>query len=219
MTNKPSPLQSQLLALAHTIELSAYTLRQLGDFLGGKHPYSVQQALDGLVKKGHLVRNEKTGEIYVPQANNSTGVPFLNIPVLGGVSCGVATMLAYDNPGTITVSPSVVSLRRPELSYALVADGDSMTAASISGKAVNSGDYVIVEKADMASIKTNDYVVSRLGETSNLKRILIDKANERIILLSESKHEFEYPPIIIAEEDMEYFQIEGKAIDVVKGIK
>lgn len=217
MTKSLSSLQAKVLSLAHTRDLSGMTYREIGIKLGGKHPYSIQQAIDGLVRKGYLVKNQKTKKIHVPLAAEEGRQPFLNIPVLGGVSCGPATELAYDHPsGTISVTPSIANIRRPDLTYALLATGDSMSNASISGKTVESGDYVIVEKASLANVRDGSYVVTRFNNLNNLKKLRLDTVNRRFILQSESN--VDLPPIIIAEEDMQFFDIEGLAIDVVKAL-
>lgn len=217
MTKALSPLQSKVLSLAHTRDLAGMTYREIGEKLGGKHPYSVQQAVDGLVRKGYLVRNQKTKKIHLPQLTGEGEKPFLNIPVLGGVSCGPAAESAYDYAsGTISVTPSVVKIRRPDLTYALIARGDSMSKATINQKTVESGDYVIVEKASLANVGSGSYVVARFNDLNNLKKLTIDSVNRRFILRSESTTDL--PPIIIAEDDMQYFDIEGIAVDVVKGL-
>lgn len=51
----------------------------------------------------------------------------------------------------------------------------------------------------------------------NLKKIKVDNKNGRFILLSES--DIDFPPIIVAKEDAQYFEIEGKAIDVIKALQ
>lgn len=217
MNTDLSPLQAQVLNLLRVCDMTKTTYRELGDKLGGKHPNSMKQAIDGLVRKGYVMRNEKTKELTIPKVPSTDKTPFLGIPVLGGVSCGVATELAHDAPAeSIAVSPSIVSIKRPERTFALIANGDSMVRANINGKSVHSGDYVVVEKANAADVRSGDYVISRYNDMNNLKKVKIDRINQRYILLSES--DMELPPIIIAAEDAEYFDIEGVAVDVIKGI-
>lgn len=217
MKEKLSPLQTKVLALAQTRELAGMTYREIGEKLGGKHPYSIQQAVDGLVRKGYLIKNQKTKQIHLPVLASEGHKPFLNIPILGGVSCGPAAAMAFDySAGSVTVTPSVTTIRKPELTYALIAQGDSMTAAHINGKSVSSGDYIIVEKASLANVRSGNYVIARFNDLNNLKKLIIDTQNHRFILLSEA--DVDLPPIIIAEEDIQFFDIEGIAIDVVKGL-
>lgn len=218
MTKGITLLQSKIMQLAETRNLSDLTYREIAGYVGVAHPYSVQQAMNRLIEKGRLMKNKSTGAIMVSSHDNDAGArPLLNIPVLGGVSCGPATALPEDEPsGFLAISPSAANIRKPSETYALVANGDSMGAARINGKTVDEGDYVIVQKSDWGSANEGDYVVSRFDNMNNLKRLHIDKLNRRVVLLSESLDE--YPPIIIDEQDMEYYAIEGVAVDVVKGV-
>ncbi|MFZ1249728.1 MAG: S24 family peptidase [Candidatus Saccharimonadales bacterium] len=216
MTKELTPLQADILRLAQTRDLSKMTYREMAKAIDIKHPYSVQQAMVRLIDKGLLMKNKKTGTILSTE-NNGSRTPLLSIPVLGRVSCGPAAELAVDYPSNfVSVSPSVARIRKPEITFALVASGDSMSAANINGKTVDDGDYVIIEKRQWGEASDGDYVVSRFNELNNLKKIRVDRAHNRIVLLSESVEE--QPPIIIAAEDIDYYGIEGIAIDVVKGL-
>lgn len=44
-----------------------------------------------------------------------------------------------------------------------------MNNASINRKSVDKGDYVIVEKRNLAEAQDGDYVISRLNDVNNLK--------------------------------------------------
>lgn len=216
MTKGLTELQQNIFHLAQTRDLSAMTYREIASYVGANHPYSVQQAIERLTDKGMLAKNRVTGALIATGAENSIGSkPLLSIPVLGRVSCGPATELAEGSPsGFISLSPSTAKIRKPEATFALIADGDSMSAARINGKSVESGDFIIVEKRDWGAANDGDYVISRYNDANNLKRLQIDKTHRRVVLHSESKEHL--PPIVIAEEDMEYYAIEGVAIDVVK---
>lgn len=208
--------QQNILQLAQSRDLSGMTYRGIAQILNIKHPYSVQQSINRLIDKGLLMKNKQTGTI-LPAQNNNSRTPLLSIPVLGRVSCGPATELAEDYPSNfISVSPSIARIRKPELTFALVATGDSMSMAQINGKTIDDGDYVIVEKRPWTDVKDGDYAVSRFNDMSNLKKIRVDKENQRIVLLSESIED--YPPIIIATDDIGYYDLEGVAVDVIKGI-
>lgn len=219
MTKGITQLQTRIMQLAETRDLSKLTYREIASYVGVPHPYSVQQAMNRLVEKGRLAKNRSTGAVMISNRDSDAGSrPLLSIPVLGGVNCGQATEIAEDRPsGFLTISPSTANIRKPSETYALIAKGDSMTAAHINGKSVADGDYVIVQKSNWGNANEGDYVVSRFDNMNNLKKLRIDKQNSRVVLLSESLDG--YPPIIIDEQDMEYCAIEGVAIDVVKGVK
>lgn len=216
MTKGLTPLQTDIMRLAQTRDLSTMTYREMAKIIDIEHPYSVQQAVNRLINKGLLMKNKNTGTI-LPTTGNNSRTPLLSIPVLGKVSCGPATELAEDYPSNfVSVSPSIAQIRKPEITFALIAAGDSMSNAHINGKSVDDGDYVIVEKRQWGEASDGDYIVSRFNDMSNLKKIRMDRENNRIILLSEST--YDQPPIIIATEDIEHYAIEGVAIDVVKGL-
>ena len=218
MSIELTKLQSSILNLAKTRDITSMTLREIGQIVGAAHPYSVKQAIDRLVQKGRLARNRSTGTLIVTGVTSSRTRPLLTIPVLGSVSCGPAAELAQDEAlGFINLSPTSANIRKPGITYALVAKGYSMSRARINAKSVEDGDYVIVEKSEWGSANEGDYVVSRFDGANNLKRLHIDKINSRVVLLSESNDE--HPPIIIDEQDMDYYAIEGVAIYVVKGLK
>lgn len=218
MTKGLTPLQADILRLAETRNLSTMTYREIARYVDNVHPYSVQLAIERLISLGKLTRNRYTEEIIV--ANGTPGQrPFLHIPILGNVSCGPATELPLDEPsGYIAVSPSTVRIRKPDATYALMALGDSMNAARINGKKVEEGDYIIVQKSSWGDAHDNDYVISRFNDVNNLKKLRVDKVNRRVVLLSESSDIISHPPIIIDEADMDYYAIEGIAIDVIKGV-
>jgi SOS-response transcriptional repressor LexA len=206
--------QLAVLRLAETRDISALSLRQIGELLGGIHPYTVQLAKKALIREGKLVENRRTGRVTIPQSSLGES-RLLNIPILGRVSCGVATELANEGPHDfLSVSPSLIQTKRFDDIFALIAAGNSMNQASIKGKSVDDGDYVIVRKGEWSTAKEGDYVVSRIDNAHNLKKLHIDQINQRLVLLSESTEQ--YMPIFIASEDLDYYGIDGIAIDVVK---
>lgn len=218
MSIELTKLQLNILRLAQTRDITTMTLREIAAIVGANHPHSVKQATDRLVKKGRLVRNNDTGSLIVTGAMSDDTRPLLTLPILGMVSCGPATELAQDKSlGFISLSPTSAKIKQPSITYALIATGNSMSKARINGASVEDGDYIIIEKSEWGCANDGDYVVSRFDNMNNLKKLHIDRSNRRVVLLSESDEE--YPPIIIDEQDMEYYAIEGVAIDVVKGLK
>ena len=216
MNNDLTPTQANILRLAQTQNLASMTYRHIGTQIGGEHPYSVQLAIKSLIARGLLVENRRNKVISVPE-KTFTGGDLINIPIMGKVSCGIATEIADHEPrGFITVSPSLIDMRHTRSMFALVACGNSMDMANINGHTVEEGDYVIVKKEGSETPRDGQYVISRYSDANNLKRLKIDRQHRRIILLSESTDP--RPPIVIAEEEMEYYAIEGIAIDVVKAI-
>ena len=204
-------VQEQLLALADTENLVSSSYYSLAKRLGVSNHGSIKFHLDQLIEKGLLFRDPKSGEITkVTEGEKFLGL--LSIPVMGEANCGAATSVADDRVKEfLRLSPSLLPKVKLDKLYALKAVGSSMNAANISGKPINSGDYVLVEKTDEAS--NGDYVVSIFDEVANIKKLVFDPAKSRILLLSESKEPM--PPIIVSEEDSGIYSIAGKVIDVV----
>lgn len=207
-------IQKHLLQLADTVNLGELTYYRLAKDLKIDHPYKVKFAIEQLVKNGFLLRNLQTGTITKPNKEDDTK-GLVNIPYYGEVNCGEALMLATDEiRGYLKISPSVLKISDYKDIFALKASGSSMNKASISGKPVNDGDYVIVKRGN--DFKNGDYVVSVIGGAANLKHFFKDNANKRILLLSQSVDDF--PPIVISEndiEDLSSYEPVAKAVDVV----
>ncbi|HEY0965167.1 MAG TPA: S24 family peptidase [Candidatus Saccharimonadales bacterium] len=217
MSKGLTSLQSALLNIAQTRDINKMSLRQIGALLGNEHPYAVQLAKKSLIRDGRFIYNERTKQVSLPSQNFDRGT-LVQVPVLGRVSCGIATELATEGPHSfLPVSPSLINTKHWDDIYALIAAGDSMNNAQIHQSSVDDGDYVIVRKMSTYIPQEGDYVVSRFNDAYNLKRLRIDKENHRVVLMSESTED--YTPIFIAEEDMQYYDIEGVAIDVVKAVK
>jgi SOS-response transcriptional repressor LexA len=210
-------LQSQLLELADTQDLGAKTYYALAKELGVGHPYRVKFALDQLIRNGFLVRDKKTGSLTKVPGEPNKG-RLLNIPILGQASCGVAVEYATEQLyGFLKVSPGAISIKNPKELFALKAVGDSMNKASISGKAIDSGDYVIIRSTQWQEIEDGDYIVSVMDGMANVKRLSVDRENHRLVLNSESAEDT--PPIIIAPEDLSTYYLNGKVVEVIKAPK
>ena len=204
-------IQERLLALADTEDLGSSSYYGLAKRLDVANHGSIKFHIDQLLDKGLLFRNPKTGKI----TKVTTGEKFsglLSIPIMGEANCGAATSIADDRVKEfLRLSPSLLPNTKLDKLYALKAVGNSMNAAQISGKHINDGDYVLVEKTDEAN--NGDYVVSIFDEVANIKRLVFDPLNSRILLLSESNEPM--PPIVVSEKDGASYSIAGRVVDVV----
>lgn len=210
-------IRKNIIELARSHDLSAYTYRKLGEMLGGEHPYQVQYHIKQLVKSGDLLENKRTGSITAADHQNVDTPHLIRIPLMGSASCGTAVELAADeHQGFVHVSPSLLGARRHGSLFALRAHGDSMNTANINGNTIENGDFIIVNKAEWGEARDGDYVVSLMGDYANVKRLRVDKEHSRLILMPESTEM--YTPIIIAQEDLPYYRIMGTVVDVVKSI-
>ena len=212
-------IQRKILSLVQLDEMHGLSYRQLAERTGCEYPAQARHHLIQLVKRGYLVK-EADGKLVTSKSRLSPGrnVVF-SLPILGEADCGEATRVASDEiRGYLTVSPGALTARlgsRGEF-FALKACGNSMDRCQIHGKTIENGDYIVVEKCNAAEIKDGDRVVSIFNGLANVKKFHRDNANRRIVLLSESYHS--YPPIIIANDDLQYYQPVGKVIDVIKSV-
>ncbi|QSH39297.1 repressor LexA [Candidatus Kaiserbacteria bacterium] len=133
------------------------------------------------------------------------------IPIVGAANCGAASLLAEgDVEGYVKVTRSL--LRRRDNVFAVQAEGDSMNLASIDGKNIEEGDYVLIDFQNIDP-KDGDYVLSVIDGCANLKKFYQDPKSGAIALIPESDNA-EHKPIFISSEDD--FMINGKIIAVVK---
>lgn len=204
-------VQTQILALAATEDISQYGYRKLGELVGVDHPQKVKWHLQKLFKDGYLVR-DNFGATKV--ADDETDTKLARIPILGLANCGQALSFA-DNTlhDYLTLSPSLVKRLKNESLFAVQATGDSMNACSIQNKPIEDGDYVIVD-ASVTVPNSGDYVVSSIEGMANIKRFVRDESNHCIALVSESTRQ--RPPIIVSDDDLESYRVHGRVVDVMK---
>lgn len=201
-------IQEKLLKLAAQRNLGRLSYREIGKFIGEFHPQKVKYHLEQLERRG-LIRSTTEGTTI-----RKTGVDkeIFSIPILGSADCGPATFFAEQNiEGYLRVSTKIV--RPKEGLYALRAVGNSMNKANVFGKAIEDGDYAIID-SKVKSPENNTYVVSVIGGVCNIKRFVRDTVHNQVILVSESTSDF--PPIYIHPEETNYF-VSGKVVDVIKG--
>jgi repressor LexA len=208
-----NPIQQRLLDIAKLENIEKLRRVDLVEMVNCEYPSQITHHLRQLVKRGDLVR--KDGRL-VPALATNAGV--IRIPVMGEADCGEATKFADGRiVDHLAVSPSVIKPKLSERLYALVARGDSMNRAKVQGKTIEDGDYIIIEKKDTYVPVDGDIVVSIIGGLANIKRLRRDNARQRLLLLSESHRQEDYAPIVISENDD--FVVEGKVVDVVKGVR
>jgi len=208
-------IQRKLLDLSRHEDISNLSLRKVGEKIGVQHAAQVKHHLDHLVKHGFLVKNA-AGRLLSQGLTPGKSAGLVTIPFMGEADCGEATAFASGEiQGYLTISPRLTHRANSQGLYALKAKGDSMNRADIGGNSINDSDYVIVESCNASELKDGDYVVSIMNGLANIKRHFLDNIHQRVVLKSESKGN--YPPIIIANDDLQYYQVAGKVVDVIKG--
>lgn len=213
--------QIKILNLLADKNLQGLPLRKIGEAIGlnPPHPQTVKYHLEQLEKRGLISIDKKRKLIKRIDKGGIANTNLIAVPILGAANCGAATMIADQYmEGFLKISSlSLVkkALARKNEIFALEASGDSMNNAKVGdGKlSIEDGDYVIIDKSNKNPHNGN-YVLSIIDGMANIKKIIFDKENNRILLLSESTHN--YPPIIIHPKDLHGYIINGVVLQVIK---
>ncbi len=206
----------------------APSLKEIGKHIGVSSPATVHQHLTALTSKGFLEREKSqprgmtvlapweqgsfTGqkpELIESPYGNTVGMDSISLPIVGSANCGPADICAEENvEGYLKISKSLLN-RRDGL-FVIRASGDSMNKADFFGKTIENGDFVIIDSLDR-SAKHGDYVLSIIDGCANLKKFIIDRNGQKLLISESAK---EYKPIFLHESDD--FMINGKIISVIK---
>lgn len=202
------PLQQKLLDLIKDQNISKMSFRQIGKLIGEPHPQKISHHLSQLQKKGLIKEiGGKTEKVFAGKIKNSE---IVSVPIYGMSNCSSPTCLADEYlEGYLKVSKRL--LNQAKDIFAVKARGNSMNKAAIAGKAIDDGDYVIIDSEDKVP-RNGDYVLMVIDEVSCIKRIFIDEPNNQIILISESSED--HPPIYLHPSDK--FIVNGKIKQVIK---
>lgn len=206
-------IQEKILKLSNHKNIGELSLRDIGKFIGESNsPQKIKHHLLQLEKNGLIKINRLDKEIERTKPGLIRNSKLISVPILGSADCGVATIYAENNiQGYLTISGKLLT-RKKDI-FAIKASGYSMNKANVNGLPIEDGDYVIVDPK-YRSIGNGDYVLSVIDGAANIKRYFADMENKRIILLSESSASL--PPIIIDENDMDDYLVNGKIIQVIK---
>ncbi|MDO8594233.1 MAG: transcriptional repressor LexA [bacterium] len=197
----------------------APSLQEIGKHLGVTSPATVHQHLAALESKGFLSREKSQHRSITVQPlesiespySSTVGLDSISLPIVGSANCGPADIFAEENiEGYLKVSKSLLN-RRDGL-FVVRASGDSMNKADFFGKTIDDGDFVIIDSL-ARDAKHGDYVLSLIDGCANLKKFIVDR-NEQKMLVSESSSKKDYKPIFLHDSDD--FMINGKIISVIK---
>jgi len=203
--------QQKLLALLRDQGAIPMKYREIGRRIGEKYPQTVKHHIESLKKDGLIV--EQNGIIKLNKADTKN-TQYLNLPFYGLANCGVATCLAEDSAqGFIKISRNVLPNKTIKNIFLLRASGNSMNNAEIGYQKqnINDGDFVVVDSSQKDPID-QDYIVSVIDGSANIKKFRYSPELKQVQLISESTDE--YMPIILHESDD--FYVIGKVIAVIK---
>lgn len=205
-------LQEKIINASKKNNLAELSLRQIGKLIGERSPQNVKHHLLQLEKNG-LLQIDRLEKVMVrTKPGRIRNSKLIALPILGSANCGPAMIYAEQHAeGYLQISGRLLS-RKKDI-FAIKASGYSMNKANINGQSVEDGDYVIVDPKAKA-LKNGDYILSIINGAANIKKYFFDKANERIILMSESSASFS--PIFIHYQDIDNYLVNGKVIQVIK---
>lgn len=208
--------QQLILAVARSRNVAKMTLREVAEVIGlpDEAPQKIKHHLAQLEKKGFLLIDKARGESRVirfrDEERKSSSI--LSIPIIGSANCGPATVFAEENfHGFLHVSSRLIERTQAFGLFAIKADGSSMNRASVRGKKIEDGDYVIIDSEDRVA-GNNDLVLAIIDGKATVKRFIDDRRNGQVVLKADSS--YDYAPVFLHPDDD--FSINGKVIGVIK---
>jgi len=184
-------IQESLLNLIKRENVGSLTLREIGSKIQEKFPQKIKHHLDQLEKKG-FIRQDRGKNIveYIDHAKAKLS-NLISVPIMGTANCGPATIFATENiENYLKISPTL--LKRHKNIFAIKAQGLSMNKATVEGKRIEDGDYLIIDSDDNYP-QNGDIILSVIDNMANVKRYVWDDENEQIVLVSDSTSDI--PPI------------------------
>lgn len=215
------PIQEKLLDLSKRENLAKLSLRQMANLIEmpDESPQKIKHHLLQLQKKGFITIDRNQGLMNRAGETSSLVSGLLkktsqlfSIPIVGAANCGPATLFAEENfQGFLKASSSLIGRSSPTGLFAIKADGSSMNRATIKGKTIEDGDYMIVDNESLDA-QTGDVVLAIIDNKATVKRFIDDRQNGQIVLKADSS--FDYEPIFLHPEDE--FSINGRVISIIK---
>ena len=209
------PTQQALLSLVQEKNLGNLTLRQIAELISkDTHPQQIKHHLEQLRKKGLIRIDSHKSIIERVKYGSVRSTNLIAIPILGTADCGPATSIPQDAiEGYLQLLESLLKKKGKSV-FALRAKGASMNKADIHGNNIEDGDYVLID-GNNTTPSNNSYVLSVIDGMSNIKKFILNKKDNQIVLVSESSRDL--PPIYIREGDD--YMVNGIVTQVIKSPK
>jgi SOS-response transcriptional repressor LexA len=212
--------RQNLKKLSDDIDLRGVSIREVGRRIGlngdDVHPETVKFHWKKLFEAEEIpyLYNGQTLEKRSSSVNDDAlpdDAKLVAIPIFGVADCGPATQVAdQQDLGTLRISSRLLETKNYDSLYSVQASGVSMNNTSVHGRAINDGDYVIVDR-NRNTPRNGDCVVAIVDGLANIKKFYREQG--RITLVSESTEQ--YDPIFITPEDQSDSLIGGTVIQVV----
>jgi repressor LexA len=187
----------------------APSLGELQESLGFTSKRGVVNHLLALERKGYIFRTSEPRGIHIVDDGDDVVYEYLiGIPVLGYANAGTPLVSAEEESlGELKVDKRIIG--KKENLFSLIVKGDSMDLASVGGKNIVEGSYLIVQKD--GDIEEGDIVVAILDNSATVKRF--KKGDEMVILYPESSNPSNQP--IYLDKNSEAM-FNGKVIKVLE---
>lgn len=220
------PLQEKLLRLSKIRDLSKLSYREIGrQLVDGEnpndrvHPTNVKYHLEQLIASGNLDTSQRPIIRTTITMNSikkiSLNFELVKVPIVGSANCGPASIFADEKiEGYLQISPTLLKAKNYNDLFALRASGESMNRTQVMGKAIDDGDFVIIDSSKVTP-RDGERVVIVRDDVANIKQIFFDHDERTIILKSESTKDFN--PIFVNPEDNWDGLVSGTVIQVIKG--
>jgi len=203
-------LQEKILKLVSEKNIGTMTLREIGALVGEQYPQKIKHHITQLERKGLIKVNKSHGLIQKAVQGLIKNTKLVSVPIVGAANCGPATIFADQNiEGYLKISSTILGKKKNV--FAIRAAGVSMNKASVAGKTIEDGDYLIVDTSDTTP-RDKEIVLCIVDETATVKRYVWDAENNQVLLVADSTKDF--PPIYIHPDDN--FLINGKVVQVIK---
>lgn len=216
-------IQKALIQIANEQNLGQLSYGEMVSLLEQRlgHEVHKQQAkhhFEQLLKKNLLTGSKEAGDVR-PASGATSGLLYA-LPIMGNANCGEAMEFAEDKVQEyIQISrrllriDSDIKLKRI---FGVRAVGQSMNNAQVGAnkQPISDGDIVLVDPKYGGNIQ-NKYMVAVIDGAANIKRVMRDVKQNRVVLRSESTTK--YPDIYLHEDDLDHVFFAGEVAGVIKG--
>lgn len=162
--------------------------------------------LNVLEEKGYIERTSEDRGILLKGVTSDN---FVQVPVFGSASAGAAAMFADQYiEGYLRVSKRLVKDRNI---FAVQVNGTSMNKATVNGKTIENGDFVLVN-SDVKEFKNGDKVLVVIDGLATVKTYRT--VNGKTIALIPESRDSRHKPIFLTPDDN--FVINGLVVNVLK---
>jgi repressor LexA len=187
----------------------APSLAELQQYLDISTKRGVVNHLIALEKKGYILRTGEPRGIHIVDDDEEVVYDYLvGVPILGYANAGTPLVSAEEeNLGILKVDRRLIGSKKNL--FSLIVKGDSMDLATVDGKNITEGSYLVVQKD--AEVDNGDIVVTIIENSATVKKLRKEK--DMVILYPESSNPLNQPIYLDRDSDSMF---NGKVIKVLE---